>query len=150
MKEREGSMIAFPIVVMVVLLAAVGSAQEPQPPPIEPELAPGSRLVDARADELVREMSELLSSTKSFALEAEEVYDEVPEHLPRTQLTSLRHIALRRPDRMVGDASGDALNRSFWYDGKTVSVLPRSGPFRLARNVFVNARAETIGLLRAD
>jgi hypothetical protein len=105
-----------------MLLAGVASTQEPPPPPVETELALGSRLVDPRADELVREMSDLLASTKSFALEAEEIYDEVPEHLPRTQLTNLRHVALRRPDRMVGDASGDALNRSFWYDGKTVSI----------------------------
>ena len=99
--------------------------QEPPPPPIEADLPLGSRLVDPRADELVRKMSELLATTKSFALEAEEVYDEVPEDLPRTQLTNRRHVALRRPDRVVGDAAGDAINRSFWYDGKTVSVLDK-------------------------
>jgi hypothetical protein len=52
---------------------------EPPPPLIEPELAPGSRLVDRRADELVRQMSERLARVAAFALEAEEVYDEVPE-----------------------------------------------------------------------
>ena len=108
---------------MVVACAAY--AQEPPPPPIEPDLAPGSRLIDARADELVRKMSELLASTQSFALEADEIYDEVPEHLPRTQLTNRRHLALKRPDRFVGDASGDAINRSFWYDGKTFSVVDK-------------------------
>jgi hypothetical protein len=105
-----------------LLQAGVAYAQEAPPPPVEAELPPGARLVDPRADELVRQMSDLLASAKSFALEAEEIYDEVPEHLPRTQLTNLRHVALRRPDRMVGDASGDALNRSFWYDGKTLSI----------------------------
>ena len=98
-------------------------AQEPPPPLIEPELAPGSRLVEARAEELVRQMSERLASATAFALEAEEVYDEVPEHSPRRQLTNLRHVAMRRPDRLVGDATGDALNRSFWYDGKTFAAL---------------------------
>jgi hypothetical protein len=107
---------------IALLLAGAAWAQEAPPPPVEPELPPGARLIDPRADELVKQMSDLLASTKSFALEAEEIYDEVPEHLPRTQLTNLRHVALRRPDRMVGDASGDALNRSFWYDGKTVSI----------------------------
>ena len=108
-----------------MLLAGAASAQEAPPPPVEPELAPGSRLVDPRVDELVKQMSDLLASTKSFALEAEEIYDEVPQHLPRTQLTNLRHVALRRPDRMVGDASGDAINRSFWYDGKTLSFVDK-------------------------
>jgi hypothetical protein len=98
---------------LATLLAGAAWAQEPPPPAVGPELAPSVRLVDPRADELVKQMSDLLTSTKSFALEAEEIYDEVPEQLPRTQLTNLRHVALRRPDRFVGDASGDAINRSF-------------------------------------
>jgi hypothetical protein len=98
---------------------------EPPPPLVEPELGPGSRLVDPRADELVRQMSDRLARAAAFALEAEEVYDEVPEQSPRRQLTSLRHVALRRPDRLVGDAAGDAVNRSFWYDGKTFAALDK-------------------------
>ena len=107
-----------------LVLAGGLYAQEP-PPPVEPELAPGSRLIDPRADELVKQMSELLASAGSFALEAEEIYDEVPHHLPRTQLTNRRHVALKRPDRMAGDASGDAINRSFWYDGTTLSLFDK-------------------------
>jgi hypothetical protein len=98
---------------------------EPPAPLVEPELAPGSRLVDPRAEELVRQMSDRLARVGTFALEAEEVYDEVPEQSPRRQLTNLRRIAMRRPDRLVGDASGDALNRSFWYDGKVFSALDK-------------------------
>ena len=116
---------AFATLSIAMVVACAASAQEPPPPPVEPELAPGSRLIDPRADELVRKMSEFLTSTQSFALEADEIYDEVPEHLPRTQLTNRRHVALKRPDRFVGDASGDAINRSFWYDGKTLSVVDK-------------------------
>ena len=124
---------------ILILLAALGlaapacrgadpsaaGAAEPPPPAIEVELAPGSRLVDPRADELVRQMSDRLARATSFALEAEEVHDEVPEQSPRRQLTNLRHVALRRPDRLVGDAAGDGINRSFWYDGKTFSALDK-------------------------
>jgi len=70
-------------------------------------------------------MSDRLARAKVIALEAEEVYDEVPEQSPRRQLTNVRHVALRRADRLVGDAAGDALNRSFWYDGKTFAALDR-------------------------
>jgi hypothetical protein len=121
----------------LILLAALGlaapacrgvdsspaGAAEPPPPLIEPALAPGSRLVDPRADELVRQMSDRLARSTAFAFEAEEVYDEVPEQSPRQQVTNLRRVAMRRPDRLVGDAAGDALNRSFWYDGKSFSAL---------------------------
>ena len=101
------------------------SASEPPPPLIEPQIGPRAGLVDPRADALVRQMSERLARTSAFALEAEELYDEVPEHSPRRQLTSIRHVAMRRPDRLVGDASGDAVNRSFWYDGNVFSALDK-------------------------
>jgi hypothetical protein len=104
---------------------SAAGAIEPPPPAIEPELAIGSRLVDPRADELVRQMSDRLARATSFALEAEEVHDEVPEQSPRRQLTNLRHVALRRPDRLVGDAAGDGINRSFWYDGKSFAALDK-------------------------
>ena len=103
---------------------ATAPAEAP-PPPIETDLGPGSRLIDPRAQELVRQMSDRLSRVTALAIEAEEVYDEVPADAPRQQLTSLRRVAMRRPDRLVGDASGDALSRSFWYDGQTFSALDR-------------------------
>ena len=107
--------------------AAPNTTAPPEPPPplIEPEVGRGAGLVDARADALVRQMSERLASAGAFALEAEELYDEVPEHSPRRQLTSTRHVAIRRPDRLIGDTSGDAVNRSFWYDGKIFAVLDK-------------------------
>jgi hypothetical protein len=109
----------------VLLFPAAAGAQEPPPPPIEPELAPGARLVEPRVEELVRRMSDRLAKAGAFALEAEETYDEVPRHAPRQQLTAVRRVALRRPDRFAGDVSGDALNRSYWYDGKALSVLDK-------------------------
>jgi hypothetical protein len=104
---------------------ATDGAAEPPPPRIEPDLSPGSRLVEARADELMRQMSDRLARATGLALEAEEVYDEVPDQSPRRQLTNVRHVAMRRPNRLVGDASGDALNRSFWYDGQIFSALDK-------------------------
>ena len=73
----------------------------------------------------MRQMSDRLARVTALAVEAEEVYDEVPADAPRQQLTSVRRVAMRRPDRLVGDASGDAVNRSFWYDGRTFSALDR-------------------------
>jgi hypothetical protein len=114
----------------ILFLAGTAFAQEPPPPAVDAD-QPLTRLVEPRVDELVRKMSDLLTSSKAFALEAEEVYDEVPDDLPRIQLTSRRHVALRRPDRLVGTAAGDAINRSVWYDGKTLTALDD------AQNVYV-------------
>jgi len=102
-----------------------GAAVEAPPPPIESDLPPESRLIEPRADALMRAMSERLAQTDALAFEAEEVYDEVPEHSPRQQLTSRRAVALRRPNRLAGDANGDAIHRSFYYDGRTLSVIDK-------------------------
>jgi hypothetical protein len=93
---------------------------------IEPVLAPGSQLVDARADDLVRKMGAWLVANPALTIEAEEVYDEVPPHSPRQQLTSVRRVSLQRPDRLAGDATGDAIDRAFFYDGRTLSLYDRA------------------------
>jgi hypothetical protein len=104
-------------------LPAANVSNEPPPPLIEQELGPASTLVEPRAQELVRRMSDRLAAVTTLALEADETYDEVPMDGPRQQLTSVRRVAMRRPDRLAGDASGDARNGSFWYDGQTFTAI---------------------------
>jgi hypothetical protein len=106
-----------------LLFAAVAYAQEPPPPPVEAPPGPEFRMIEPRAEEVLRRMSELLARAPSFALEADEVFDEVPEQEPRRQLVGRRQLVLRRPDRLGARASGDALHRSVWYDGKTITAL---------------------------
>jgi hypothetical protein len=98
---------------------------EAPPPPMETTLARGSSLVEPRVNELMRRMSDRLAQVSALAMEAEEIYDEVPADRPRTQLMNVRRVAMRRPDRLVADAAGDAQNRAIWYDGKTASSLDR-------------------------
>jgi hypothetical protein len=104
--------------------AAPPAAAPPEAPPplIEPQLGAGSALVEPRAEALVRAMSDRLSRLTAFTIEADEINDEVPEQSPRRQLTNTRRVTVRRPDRLAGDASGDAVNRSFFYDGRTLTV----------------------------
>jgi len=116
----------------VLLLAATALAQEPPAPPVEAPPGPEYRLIEPRADEVVRQMSALLRATPAFALEAEEVFDELPEHQPRRQLAGRRHVALRRPDRLAGTVAGDAVHRSVWFDGRTFTALDEE------RNVYAS------------
>jgi hypothetical protein len=126
-------LIALALFCVPVLACGRGSAPggdasampEPPPPLIEPALGPGSQLIDPRADELVRKMSAWLAETKALTIDAEEIYDEVPAHGPRRQLAGTRHVSMRRPDRLAGDASGDAVNRAFFYDGRTLSLYDK-------------------------
>jgi hypothetical protein len=123
------------LIALVVLCVAGGGcraaapladvAKEAPPPLVEPELGAGSRLVEPRADALVRAMSDHLAQAEALSFEADEVYDEVPEHSPRQQLASRRRVVLRRPNRLAGDATGDAIHRSFYYDGRTFSAIDK-------------------------
>jgi hypothetical protein len=70
-------------------------------------------------------MSEFLAKLPRFALEAEEIFDEVPDGQPRMELTNVRRVAVVRPNRVAADATGDTLNRASWYDGKGVTVLDK-------------------------
>ena len=122
------------IVVAAFCLASLGCrgaspagvvTTEAPPPLIEPTLGTGSALIEPRAEALVRAMSDRLSRVTAFTIEADEINDEVPEHSPRRQLTNSRRVTVRRPGRLAGDASGDAVNRSFFYDGRTLTVYDK-------------------------
>ena len=84
------------------------------------------RILDPRSDQLLRAMSTLLASTKAFAFEAEERFDEIPSGQPRALLSNLRRVAVQRPNRFAADAEGDTLSRSVWFDGENVAVYDRT------------------------
>ena len=91
-----------------------GSQQVQDPPPSQ----------SSRIGRALREMSDFLTSATSFGFTIHELADEVEDGL-RIQYSNRRSIVVRRPDRIAGEAAGDLLNRAFWYDGKSFSLLDR-------------------------
>jgi hypothetical protein len=85
-----------------------------------------TRVLDPRADEILREMSRFLAATPRFAFEAEESFDEIPSGQPRVLLTNLRRVAVERPNRFAADVEGDSLSRSVWFDGRSVATYDRA------------------------
>ena len=83
-------------------------------------------MIERRAQEILKQMSDFLASTPRFAFEAEETFDLLKDNQPRIQLTNSRKVVVERPSRFVSDATGDTLNRSVWFDGQTVSSLDKS------------------------
>ena len=94
---------------------AQDSAEGPRPP-----------LIESRADEVLRAMSERLAGLERFAFEAEETFDEIVEAGPRVQLSNIRRVAVERPSRLAADAEGDTLQRAAWFDGKTATILDKA------------------------
>jgi len=157
MKQRRSMLVAaaLALVVVATVSGCRGGSEAPAPPQGASAPIPGAdesragapiinasdapdaptRVLDPRADEVLRAMATLLVNTKSFAFVAEERFDEIPSGQPRTLLTNVRRVVLQRPNRLAADAEGDTLSRSVWFDGQTFSVFDR------AQNVYAGIPA---------
>ena len=120
MKRQAAAARAWAVLIAVVLLAPRPALGQASPEP-KPEAAASK--IEAKADELMKQMSALLARTKTFTLEAEETFDAEFAHAYRIQLTNVRTLTLERPSRFAATAVGDTAHRASWYDGKTLTVL---------------------------
>lgn len=93
-------------------------AQEPPSP--EPAAASDDvRLLDARATERVRAMSDYLAKQKNFKFNVEIAYDVVEPDGEKTQLGRRSLVDVMRPNGLRVDAQGDrGWNQLSVYDGK--------------------------------
>jgi hypothetical protein len=109
------------------VVQAQAAVQSPQPAATQSAKSdePPGPAIDREADRLLRAMSDVLTKSERFALEAEEVYDEIPDVGPRRSLSNLRRIAIERPNRAISDVTGEAANRSVWFDGGRLTVLDK-------------------------
>lgn len=115
----------WPALLMAASAGPLCLAQEPAAQQPVAKNAPVARspLVDARCETHLRKMAEHLKSLKSFSFEAEVLYDEAGDG--GQKLLFGRRISgdLVRPDRAKGTAHDDQYTKSYWYDGKAVTVL---------------------------
>ena len=80
-------------------------------------------IVDPRADELLRSMSEYLAAEKHFMLRAEIDFDEVLPTGQKVQYSAVESVAVRRPDRVYVEYEGDLGANRLWYDGDRITML---------------------------
>jgi hypothetical protein len=83
------------------------------------------RAIEPKAEDVLREMTTLLTGSSAFAFRAEASIDEFHETGLKIQTSARRTMAVRRPDRAASNVDGDRGSRSAWYDGKTISVLDK-------------------------
>ena len=113
--------------IMVLLaglaLPAAGQAQSqtaaPEPaktPTQTPDIAP-------EAAEPVAAMCQALAASKVLTFSGEVTEEQVYPNGQTVQLTRFIDVALKRPDKLYSRITGDERDRSFVYDGKTVTVV---------------------------
>jgi hypothetical protein len=71
-------------------------------------------------------MSNYITKAQKFGFRLHETFDEISDSGWRLQYSNNRAVGVWRPDRVVGDITGDTINRMFVYNGTTLSVLDKS------------------------
>jgi hypothetical protein len=82
------------------------------PPPIE-----------AKADQVLRQMSEYLNSLEQFTFHTENSVDTLLSSGQKVQLGRAVDVFVRRPDRFRANVKGDVLNQELFYDGKSITLF---------------------------
>jgi hypothetical protein len=99
-----------------VLAPLAGAAKEA---PKDKERPP---IVDPRARELLRAMSEYLAGAKTFTVRATLAFDHVLPSGQKIQLGAVEDVAVMRPNRAYVEYDGDVGSKRLWYDGKALTM----------------------------
>jgi hypothetical protein len=120
------------VVLAVALCAAAAQAQQPTTAPAKAPAAkaapnkaaasPYKPVVEPRAMELLKAMSDKLAAAKSMTFLATVGYEYPSKLGPPIQYTSRYDVALVRPDKLRILTLGDGPVSEFYYDGKTMTA----------------------------
>lgn len=85
-----------------------------------------SSVIDAKADKVLRQMSEYLNSLDQFTFHAENTEDEILSTGQKLQRSRTVNISVQRPDRFLANVKGDVRNQQLFYDGKTITLYGKN------------------------
>ena len=81
--------------------------------------------VSPEADGILRRMSKYLGSLQAFSFDATHTTDVVLDSGQKLAMTANSNVKVRRPDKLRSDRRGEKYDLSFFYDGRTVTLLGR-------------------------
>jgi hypothetical protein len=87
------------------------------------EAAPAAEGTAPETEQIIRGMCDHLKSLKAFSYWAEVSYDAPDENGEKVLYAFEMETSVRRPDRLRVNASGDAVDKQFFFDGKTVTLV---------------------------
>ena len=98
------------LAVMSLAYLALGAGKE-APPKIEPQ-----------AERILHQMSDFLKAQPRFSFHIDSSFEAL-ERGQKLQLSASTQVAVQRPDRLQVAVEGDTLQRQFWYDGASITLL---------------------------
>lgn len=89
-------------------------AQIPPESPIFPQDEP---------EGILKKVCNTLSTKQAFTVDVDITYDNVLDSGEKVQYSAFQQLWLKRPNQIKADYSGDERHTSFYYDGKTFTLL---------------------------
>jgi hypothetical protein len=84
--------------------------------------------IDADALQILKDMSDALSSLKEFSFDAQISNDETLDNGQTVQLNGLLKVSVKRPGQVYGEFTGEGKTRKVWYNGKELTIFnPEKG-----------------------
>jgi hypothetical protein len=77
----------------------------------------------------LKEMGAYIGSAEQFTFRADITFDHMLPSGQQLQFSATENVALRRPNGLYIEWSGDLGERQFWYDGKTVTLYDPNTEF---------------------
>lgn len=103
-----------------VLAQQQAAKPSPRPPAKKARASPYKPVVDARAMDIIKAMSERLAAARSMSFTATVGYEYPSKLGPPIVYTTRYDVAVQRPDRLRVLTLGDGPASEFYYDGKTI------------------------------
>jgi hypothetical protein len=128
-------------------LAAIGCGAQSSPPPAtadvvrEPSpvavtsapVSPSASVLDPRAISLLRRSTEYVAGLHQFELEASTALEAVTRAGQKLQFEHEVRATFQRPNKMRVERSGELIDQTFYYDGKTLAIdMPVEGYYATA------------------
>ncbi len=81
-----------------------------------------ARNVEAKADNVLRQMSEYMNALEQFSFHAENSVDTLLSSGQKIQLARSVDVSIQRPNRLRVDIKGDNFDQQLFYDGKSITL----------------------------
>lgn len=102
---------------------SLGQQTPPEKPPTPaPAEKPPAPAIEPQAERILREMGDYLKARERFAFRVNSTYEIIPQ-AQKLEFSVTAEVAVDKPDKFWIDADGDILQKRFWYDGKTLTLL---------------------------
>ena len=79
--------------------------------------------IDPQATKLVKASTDFLASQKRFSAETRSSLEVVLTSGQKIQFDHLARLSVQRPNKLRADRTGDLVEQSFYYDGKSLTLL---------------------------